>query len=320
MLRNVVDYFQRLSSGFGQGWTRFWFTPSDPATLSAIRLCTGLVVVYLHATLLFDLIAFFGPNGMLPADEIAPLSGATFSYLNFLSQPAELWAVHLVGLAVLVMFAVGFWTRVTTVLALVVFLSDINRAPMITSLTEPIAAMVLLYLCLAPSGRYFSVDAWLARRKRPSVADPDAANRPSTFATIATRLIQVHLALLIAMMGFSKINSEVWWIGTGMWWLMARPESRLVDVTGLYRWPKLIDAWTHVIVLFELVFPLLVWVPLARPLLLGIGVFVWGSIALVTGDLTFALMMCIASLAYVSPSTLRACCQRSEPVAVPNAA
>ena len=168
MIRRVTDHFARLADAFGQGWTQFWFTPSDPATLSAIRLFTGLIVVYLHATLSFDLIAFFGPQGLLPAAGIAPLEGQTFSYLNYLSSPAELWTVHLLGLAVLILFALGFWTRLTTILALVVFLSDVNRAPMITSLTEPIVATVMLYLCLAPCGRRFSIDAWL----RAAPCDP----------------------------------------------------------------------------------------------------------------------------------------------------
>ena len=129
-------------------------------------------------------------------------------------------------------------------------------------------------------------------------------------ATIATRLIQVHLAMLIAMMGFSKLLGENWWSGTGMWLLMARQESRLVDFTWLANYPKLIDFWTHAVVLFELSFPVLVWIPLARPLMLAAGVAIWTSLALVTGETTFALMMVIASLAFVSPTIVRAVCDR----------
>lgn len=312
MIRHVTDYFARLAAEFGQGWTRFWFTPSDPAMLCLIRLLTGLVVVYLHATLAFDLIAFFGPNGLLPWAEIAPLEGGTFSYLDYLSQPGDLWAAHLAGLAILVMYAAGLWTRLTSVLALAVFLSDIHRAPMITSRTESIAAMVMLYLCLAPCGLRFSIDRLWARcaaRTLPTPAEP--AGKLSTAATIATRLIQVHLALLIAMMGFSKLTGEVWWNGTGVWWLIARQESRLVDLSWLYDSPNAIAIWTHVVVFFELTFGVLVWIPLARPLLLALGVAVWGSLALVTGETPFALMLCIASLAFVSPAVFGACCDRS---------
>jgi hypothetical protein len=312
----VRDYFARLTDEFGRGWTRFWFTPGDPSTLSAIRLLTGLVVVYLHATLGLDLVAFFGPDGLLPAAEIAPLEGRTFSYLNYLSTPGELWAAHLIGLAVLILFTVGFWTRLTSILSLVVFLSDVHRAPMITSFTESVAAMLILYLCLAPCGRRFSIDAFLARRRQRAAVPPaEPAAELSTLATIATRLIQVHLALLVALMGYSKLIGDVWWNGTAMWWLVAREESRLVDLTWLYKYPGLIETWTHVVVTFELAFPLLVWVPLARPLVLAAGVVVWASLALVTGDVPFAMLLCIASMAFVPPSMIANCCRRADAAA-----
>jgi hypothetical protein len=302
-MKQVSEYFARLFEAFGAGWTRFWFTPGDPMILGAIRVAVGALAVYLLATLLFDLTTFFGAEGLLPVADIAPLEGSTFSYLNYLSTPGELWAVHLIGLAILVLFAVGLWTRATSVLGLVVFLSDVHRAPMITGPTEPIVAMLMLYLCLAPSGARLSLDRLLARR-----AKHDLPVAPSVSATIATRLIQVHLALWIAMMGFSKLAGDPWWSGEGMWWLIARKESRLVDLTWLHTTPKVVELWSHVIVLFELGFPILIWVPLARPLLLVVGAVLWTSLAFVTGDLTFALAMMTASMAFVSPEFARTCC------------
>jgi energy-converting hydrogenase Eha subunit E len=221
-----------------------------------------------------------------------------------LSMPGELWTAHLIGLAVLILFMAGWWTRITSVLALVVFLSDIHRAPMIAGRTESVAAMVMCYLCLAPCGRRYSLDRLLARR---AAVDQDL----SASATIATRLIQIHLALLVAMMGFSKLLGEVWWSGGGVWWLIARPESRSLDLTWLYATPKVIDFWTHAVVLFELGFPVLIWVPLARPLVLAIAAVVWTSLALITGETTFALMLMIASMAFISPDFLRACLRTS---------
>ena len=35
MIQQVSQYFARLATAFGRGWTRFWFTPTDPATVSA---------------------------------------------------------------------------------------------------------------------------------------------------------------------------------------------------------------------------------------------------------------------------------------------
>jgi hypothetical protein len=323
MMKQVVEYFARLLGTLGQGWTRFWFSPSDPAILSAMRLLTGLVAVYLHATLALDLMALFGPNGLLPRADLSPIEAGNaffvgnFSYLNYLTSPTELWLVHLIGLAILVLFAAGCWTRLTSVLGLVVFLSDVHHAPVITSGTELIVAMVMLYLCLAPCGRLFSVDRLLARRAQGATRLDHGTGELSTAATIATRLIQVHLVLLVAMMGFSKLSGEPWWTGLGMWWLIARPESRLVDFTWLHATPQVIDLWTHAIVAFELGFPLLIWMPIARPLLLAVAVVIWSSLALVTGDITQALMLCIASLVFVSPAAVRACCDRSVRLAAP---
>jgi hypothetical protein len=314
-MSSVSNYFARLSRTFGDGWAAFWFLPSDPATVSAIRLLTGLVIVYLHVTLSFDLVSFFGPQGMLPVADIAPLEANNFSYLNFATSDGEVWAMHLLGLAVLVLFAAGLWTRVTTVLALVVFLSVVHRAPMITGRTEVVLAMVLLYLCIAPCGARFSLDAWRAR-KRPNsgTAQPALVQvSPSTTATIAARLIQVHLALLVSMMAFSQLSDGVWWNGSGIWFLITREQSRLIDFSGLVSSPLLVDLWTHCFVAFELLFPILVWVPIFRPLVLGLGVLAWTSLGLVTGDLTFSLMLLIASLAFVAPSTILAIANRRQP-------
>ncbi len=310
MIQHTGAYFRRLSNVFGEAWTRFWFTPSDPSTVSAIRLLTGLVVVYLHATLSLDLIVFFGPQGMLPVSDIAPLEGNTFSYLNYVHGTSELWIVHLLGLGVLALFAIGAWTRITSILALVVFLSVVHRAPMITGRTESIVAMVMLYLCIAPCGRRFSLDALLAtRRKNP----PGTPSSLSTAATLSTRLIQIHLALLVAMMGFSQLGGDVWWNGSGMWFLITRQESRLVDFSGLESSPLVVDFWTHLLIAFEILFPALIWIPLARPLLLALGWAVWISLGLVTGDLTFYLMLMIASLSFVSPGLVEAIVNRKSP-------
>jgi hypothetical protein len=236
--------------------------------------------------------------------------------LNLVSSPGALLVVHCLGLAVLVLFTIGVWSRLTSVLALVVVLSNIHRAPMITTQVEPVLTMVLFYLCLGPAGASWSIDRLRSRRTAFAAAAPgtQAGLPPASYsATLSLRLIQVHLAMLCATMGMAKLMGEVWWSGMGAWWLATRPESRLADLTAMPRY--LVNLWTHVIVAFELGFPILIWVRLARPLLLGIAVAVWLSIAVLTGQVTFALMMLIASLSYCSPAWLRSCgencCRRS---------
>ena len=316
MMRLLADYLADLSETFGRGWNRFWFEASDPFPLAVIRVLTGLVAVYWHATLFPDLATFFAADGWLPVDAVRQVETAagayptffnSLSYLNGLSGPTELQVAHALGLLVLAAFTLGLFTRITSVLGLVVVLSTIHRAPMLTSQFEPVLTFVMFYLCLGPSGACLSIDRlWAARKSRPGqVERADACNTPSVAARLCIRLIQVHLALFYAVLALSKLSAEVWWRGTAFWWLITRPESRLVDLTPLQKIPQLINLWTHAEVLFELVFPILIWNRHARPLLLMVAPVFWGLYALATGQTLFAAIMLIGNLAFIPGHVLR---------------
>lgn len=320
MGRARMGYFAELATEFGQAWNRFWYTPRDPIALAVLRVLVGVTACYFQATFAWDLIRLFGPNGMLPVEVVRQFSGSqavAFSFLSYLRTPAELWTAQLLGTVVLVLFTIGLWTRVTSVLALVVTLSYIHRAPMLTGLFEPVLSMLLFYLCLGPSGRALSVDAWRAARRGSraltAVAPATGPNDRSLSTNIAVRLIQIHLCVIYLMMGISKLAEpgETWWMGDAVWWLIAKPESRLIDLTWLARHPYVINAWSHLIVLIELTFPVLIWNRLARPLLLAAATLMWASLAPVTGLVPFCWTMAIAGIAFLPPDALRAVIARS---------
>ena len=302
----VGDYFTELSDRFGNGWNEFWYRPSDPFTLSVIRIVTGVAALFMHITLAPDVVRFFGAGGWFSPERVAQLSdGHSPSYLYWFSTPQEITLVHWAGIAVLVLFTLGFFTRITSILSLIVVVATINRAPMLISQLEPVVVLLLLYLCIAPSGAYLSIDAWLRNRKRAAAHVATADDPRSTWATIATRLMQVHVTMLYGLMGLSKLMATQWWDGTGVWWLLARPDSRLVDFTALHRYPMAVNLWNHAIVAFEISFAVLIWNRLARPLLLGIALVIWPLTGLLTANIPFALIMLVANLAFFSPELLK---------------
>ena len=289
----------------GDSWNRFWYTGTDPFGLCLIRILTGLMALYCVGTFSGELVAWFGANGRLPVSVVEELTSFRFSYLSWFHSDVELWALHVAGMIVLALFTVGLFTRITSILAIVVVLTYAHRAPMITGLVEPLLVMVLLYLSIAPSGAFLSLDRSLrsADRKGSQPADSIAAN-------VGLRLIQIHLAGFYLMMGLMKLGGETWWSGQAVWWLIAKSESRLVDLTFLSRWEYLLNAWTHAIVIFELTFGILIWNRSARPLLLTISLVMWPSLACITGEIDFCAMMLIANLAFVPTQTLRRLCNR----------
>ena len=168
---------------------------------------------------------------------------------------------------------------------------------MITGPFESVLTMLLFYLCWAPCGACWSIDRRLAAWKSPGAQDQGLP--VSIGANISQRLMQVHLSALYLLMGLSMLAGEVWWAGEAVWWLVARGESRLVDLTFLDRHLILINLWTHAVVLFALLFGVLIWNSLARPLLLALSLLLWIPLALVTGLVSYCGLMLIAGLCFL---------------------
>ena len=62
MIAAARSYFAEV----WEAWNEFWFTPTSPSTLSAIRVLAGAMLLYTHLVWSFDLTGFFGQNGWLP--------------------------------------------------------------------------------------------------------------------------------------------------------------------------------------------------------------------------------------------------------------
>jgi hypothetical protein len=122
---------------------------------------------------------------------------------------------------------------------------------------------------------------------------------------MSLRLIQVHLAGLLLLVGCSTLASPAWWDGTAIWMLEAQTYGRPFDLTFLRKWPKLLNAWAHLFVLVNLLFPVLVWHRLLGPLVLAISAAVWISMTLVSGQFLYVLAVLTAMYAFVPSITSR---------------
>lgn len=298
------SYFAGLSEAVGRSWNRFWFKPSDPFGLSVIRLLTGIVALGVYFTYWPDLEQFFGHAGLMPRDTVLQLRDArVFSVFDYAQSAASLAAFFWVGAAAILLFTCGLLTRVTSWLALLAYLSILHRGPMVARPVDDIVAMLLFYLCLGPCGAALSLDALFARKTI------DGAGKPplSWMATISRRLMQVHLTAIYAAMAIAKIKGPVWWSGTAVWGLIAKSDVRLVNLTALSNLNLVfvINAWTLAIVLYEACFAVLIWNRWARPILLLVGLPIWLGTALLTGQVSWVLIMLVANLAFVSPEFLR---------------
>jgi hypothetical protein len=311
MTSATARYANDLIEAIGHGWNRFWFTPIQPRGCAALRIAVGAITLAHLLSLQGDLGRWYARDGLLPPDAVQAvwegISSGTptyhYSYLGLLLSGTEQTVAHFAALAAALAFLLGLFPRATGFATLVAVLAYIHRAPLIVGHLEPVLAYLLFYLCIAPSGSDWSLNGWLKRKR--SAVEPVAPSAPPTSvsANMALRLIQVHTAMFVAMMGLSKLYGDAWWDGGAIWLLLAQTESRPLDLTAVRSAGLLgeyfLNLCTHAVVYFELAFPILIWNRQARPLLLLIGAVIWLALALATGQLLFALALITASFSFV---------------------
>lgn len=300
-MKVLSDYFRELYQSAVAGWNRFWFVPADPATLGLIRILAGLMLLYTHLVWARDLEGFFGSAGRLSPEFVRAFhrTGWAWSHFHWIEAPAALWSVHVAALVIIAMLTVGLASRVTSVLTFLITVSYVHRVPGALFGLDQINAMLAMYLMVGPSGAAYSVDRWLAAKRRSAPASP------SVTANIAIRLIQVHMCIVYLFAGFGKLLGETWWLGTAMWGAIANYEYQTLDVTWLGEWPLVINALTHTVVAWEVSYSVLIWPRLTRPLVLALAVPLHLGIAFCMGMITFGLVMLIGNLAFVSPQLVR---------------
>jgi hypothetical protein len=303
LLNAVFRYLEDSARATAEAWDAFWFTPADPTLLGLLRVLTGLMLLYTHAVWGLVLGDFFGPGGWLSDGLIRGLQEGGYAYSFWWIVPQGwMWPAYVVSMIVLALFTVGLWTRVTSILALVVTISFAHRAPVAMFGLDQINGMLTLYLAIGPSGRALSVDRWLAIRRGQPVA---LWRAPSVGANLAQRLINVHMCVIYTFAGLSKLQGEAWWNGEAMWRAFANLEYQSVDMTWLAWHPWVMDLITHVSVLWEIFFCALIWRPRLRPLVLTLAVALHVGIGACLGMWTFGLIMLVGCASFLPNEAVR---------------
>lgn len=284
-----------------QAWDRFWFSPTDAATLAVIRIFAGAMLLYTHFVWTLELEGFFGRAGWLSKEFVYRYhdSAYAWSHLYWIESSALLWGVHLLALCVFASLTVGFRSRLSAALAALLTISYAHRASGALFGLDQINGFLALYLMVGPCGDVFSVDAWLGKKR----AKPEAT--PKVSCNIAIRLIQIHLCIVYLFAGCGKLFGQSWWEGTALWGAFANLEYQTLDMTWTASQMWIVDAMTHVTLFWEVSYIALIWHRLSRPVVLLLAIPLHLGIAMCMGMVTFGLVMLIANLAFVSPELIR---------------
>jgi predicted DCC family thiol-disulfide oxidoreductase YuxK len=319
IVTGAAAYFGELGRAAARGWNAFFFTPADPTALGLIRLLVGATLFWNLLVYGLDLRDFFGSDGWADPATLAQVA-PPYAWTFWTAVPdAALAPVWLACLAVLGLFTVGMFSRVTAVLAWVIVVATARRVPVaLYGFDQAIGTWALYLAVTGASGQAVSLDRFLTRwrsaraeavpgrrRRDGRWTLPPGAPAPSVSANLALRLIQLHLCLIYGTAGLAKLQGAAWWNGDAVWSVFAAAEFRLFDLTWLAAFPWLIQFLTHTTLALEIGYPVLVWVKVLRPLVVALAMAMHVVIALTLGLVEFGVAMVAANLAFASGPWLR---------------
>jgi hypothetical protein len=248
--RALVGLFRRPAAV--SDWTEFWFGREDAIELlRPVRIGIAALCAVYFLSHWGDAAWWFAGDGVLGREtvgrfviesEVGTAMTARVSPLHWVGSGMLVRVYLVLGAVLALAWPWVSWGRVVGVAVWLMLIGLANRAVLITGLEELLLVWGAGYLAIAPS-----------------------VGRGHWSGSFALRLIQVHLTLLIAAIGWTMLSRPAWWDGTGVMSLVAPVEDRFVDwvsVLGASTWMQ--EALTLGIVAGGILGPLLLWVGIAR--------------------------------------------------------
>ncbi|MEM7782006.1 MAG: HTTM domain-containing protein [Planctomycetota bacterium] len=293
----IAAWFQ----SWNRSWNQFWFSNRDSLTLAIIRILTGTIVIYSHLIWCTGGLIFLSGDGLIPSEYRNQLFGTAFAWSLFdWVDPVQFWWVHWVGIAIVIMFTIGLWTRWTAILTAILVISYANRGMGALFGLDQIASFLCLYLAISNSGDSCSIDCYKQNGNWIR-----GSHRGTVWNNIATRFIQIHMCIVYLFAGVGKLQGETWITGEAIWGAMASYEYQTIDMTWLSGAMWLVAVLTLGTLVWEVGYPALIWSPLTRPVMLALAIPIHLGIGLTMGMMTFGLIMLVGNLAFVEPEWFR---------------
>lgn len=231
-------------------WNAFWCGDALAAelltarSLALVRFGLAVIACWYFASHWSDIAFWFAGDGILSSRSLGTfLADADLgdsirwrlSPLFWIDSPMLLRGYLLIGMALAIASPLVRSTRVPAILLWLFVVWLANRSLMIGGIEEVTLAWGLGCLAIAPAGSI----GWTV--------------------SLARRLMQLHLSLILLITGLTMLSSLAWWDGTGVMAVVSPIESRHFDLTQTLRTPWIHETLTHGIALGAIALPVLLW-------------------------------------------------------------
>jgi hypothetical protein len=275
-------------------WEAFWFEPESTSVVAIWRIAFGLIVFAWALALAPDLFTFFSSSGIQSIPPPQP-----WSLLHVFPSDTALVTIYVLLIVGSLSLAVGFMSRLSSVVVWLCVVSFTRRMPFILNSGDVVLQNVAFYLMLAPSGAALSVDRWLRVKERfweAPIRSP-----------WALRLMQVQLSALYITAVWAKLQGVSWNDGSAVHYAFSIADIHRFPLPGfMINDPLFVNLETYSTLLVEAALGILIWKRVLRPwvLLAGIGLHLMIEYAITVSFFSWIMLVCY--LSFVSPEWLNA--------------
>ncbi|WP_406696058.1 HTTM domain-containing protein [Singulisphaera sp. Ch08] len=279
-------------------WNRFWFGPISARPLGAFRIVFGLLCLANLAFMSFELDYWFTNTGLLQGTEAREVAGALrFSPLQWVDDPLTVRLFFGATAVVVVLFTVGWHTRIMGVLLYLTLLSIHHRNIVTNCGVDTLVLIMAFYAMLSPCGAAFSLDARRAARKRGTLAEP-------LIVPWAQRLIQLHLSLIYFDTAVLKCNGGTWLGGTALHFVLSNTEVGRSQLMWLVEYPLVINLLTYIALAVEFGLAVFLWFRPTRVWMALAGLGLHAGVLFTVNVPIFGEVMTACYLVFLAPDEL----------------
>jgi hypothetical protein len=227
----------------------------DIRALALMRVCVAIVILLDLSVRVSDLEAFYANSGAVPMSMVLEHTWNKF-FISFHAMNG-MWQFQLVLFIINYFFAamllIGYRTRLFTVLSWLMMLSLHNRNTLILQGGDDLLRMVLFWGMFIPWGARYSCDALLGSK---TIATKD-------FINVAT--IAYLLQICYIYTGSALLKGKEWHTDfTAMYYVYGLDQIAYPVTKYLFYHPGLLRVMTMAAYYFELLVPLLFFIPFAH--------------------------------------------------------
>jgi hypothetical protein len=275
-------------------WQVFWFRPEPTYPLGLIRIAFGVLTVGWGLSLLPDMYALFGRDGIAPHQ---PADGCAWGIFEIWTGDRALLIGCILLVAAGIAMTVGWHARLAALIVFVLTLSFQYRDPAIFNSGDNLMRIEALIIALSPCGTALSLD----QRRRLGAFWSAQLRAPWTLRLLQLQLSVVYLAAIQA-----KMSGHAWPEGTAVSYALRLDDMLLLRTPHwLTANALLMNIATWGTLAVELAIGILVWNRRLRPWVLAAGVVMHTAIMLNINVGFFTPAMLVLYLAFVSPQTVQ---------------